>query len=139
MLLRPNPFTVTPGARLQHTGTMARRTPDGRIEPDGSAHPDDAQEARLVALVARVWADVLGCGTQGHSALLAGTADFFELGGQSMLAISAALQLSEELEVSVPPRLVFEVPTVAAFAARLEPLLTAETPRPAKIAPMPRD
>jgi hypothetical protein len=120
-LFRPNPFSATPGARLQHTGAVTRHGPDGR----------------LVALVARVWADVLGCEEQGHSALLAGTADFFQLGGQSMLAIAAALQLSDELEVSVPPRLVFEVPTVSAFAARLAPLLDA--PRPTKITPLPRD
>ena len=98
------------------------------------------QENRLETHVALVWADVLGCDESGRTALLSGVGDFFDLGGHSMFAIAAALRLSDELDVSIPARLVFEAPTVPAFVRRVEKLLDAGTsPRASKITPLPRD
>ncbi|MCX5045886.1 amino acid adenylation domain-containing protein [Aldersonia sp. NBC_00410] len=46
--------------------------------------------------------------------------NFFDLGGTSISATQVAARLGAELEAKVPVRLVFEAPTVAALAARLE-------------------
>jgi len=72
--------------------------------------------------VARVWSEVLGRGRAGEAALLAEREDFFELGGHSLAAVTAALRLSDELDVDIPARLVFDAPTVAGFTDRVEEL-----------------
>lgn len=49
--------------------------------------------------------------------------DFFELGGQSLLAIRLISKLRSAFGVEVPARLLFEARTTSALALRLEPLV----------------
>ncbi|MCD2119456.1 non-ribosomal peptide synthetase [Rhodococcus pyridinivorans] len=50
--------------------------------------------------------------------------DFFDLGGNSLVATRVAARLGERLDTRVPARLLFEGSTVAALAALIEPLGT---------------
>ncbi len=71
----------------------------------------------LEELVGEVYAEVLGPG-----APVGADDDFFELGGNSLIATQVAARLGAAIAARVPARLIFESPTVAALAARLEPL-----------------
>ncbi|UGT59907.1 non-ribosomal peptide synthetase [Nocardia asteroides] len=93
-----------------------------------------APETRVQKVVAEVIAGVLGADGIGLDD------DFFELGGNSLLATQVATRIGAALETSVPARALFENTTVAGLAAAAErlagrggrPALTAG-PRPARI------
>ncbi len=65
-------------------------------------------------IVAAVYSDLLGVERVGADD------DFFALGGNSLVATQVVARLSAALDASVPLRLVFEAPTVAALAVRAE-------------------
>ncbi len=65
------------------------------------------------ALVA-IWSDVLSLERVGVET------DFFELGGHSLLAIRVLARVRETLDVDIPVRQVFEYPTIAEFAGRVD-------------------
>lgn len=72
--------------------------------------PRDAREARLV----QAFEELLGRDRVGvHD-------DFFALGGHSILATRLVGRMARELGVELPVRVVFESPTVAGIAARLD-------------------
>jgi acyl carrier protein len=65
-------------------------------------------------LVASVWAEILGIehiGAHGN---------FFDLGGHSLLAMRAASRLSEQIKIDLSIRSLFEFPTVASLADRID-------------------
>ncbi|MDV8075437.1 amino acid adenylation domain-containing protein [Rhodococcus sp. IEGM 1370] len=65
-------------------------------------------------VVANVYAEVLGVDRVGADA------DFFDLGGNSLVATRVVSRLGSALETVVPVRLLFESSTVSDLAARLE-------------------
>lgn len=75
-------------------------------------------------LVAEVWAELLAADRVGVND------DFFVLGGYSVLATQVVARLGERLAVGVPLTAVFEDPTAAGLAERLDRLV-AERSRPA--------
>ncbi|MEV0331556.1 non-ribosomal peptide synthase/polyketide synthase [Nocardia sp. NPDC050717] len=64
-------------------------------------------------LVARTFAEVIGCGSVGLDD------DFFALGGNSLMATRLAARLGAAMQAQVPVAAVFEAPTVGALAERL--------------------
>ncbi|WP_406270143.1 amino acid adenylation domain-containing protein [Nocardia sp. NBC_00881] len=71
----------------------------------------------LEELVAEVFAELLGPG-----AAVGADDDFFELGGNSLIAAKVADQLGAAISARVPVRMIFENATVAGLAERLKPL-----------------
>jgi hypothetical protein len=103
-------------------------TRNGKIDTAALPDPEPVREIGFVAprsdaeeLVAFVWGEVLGIGRIGV------TDDFFALGGHSLLAVQVAARLGAIIEVDVPIRMLFTLPTVEQLAAGLEQLLVRET------------
>ncbi|AKT37644.1 non-ribosomal peptide synthetase [Chondromyces crocatus] len=100
------------------------KTPNGKVDRNRLPAPDWAHRdpgATFVAprtpvedVLASVWSEVLGVPRVGvHD-------DFFSLGGHSLLATQAMARLRACLGVELPLRALFEAPTVAALAERVE-------------------
>jgi acyl carrier protein len=86
----------------------------------------------LEATLAAIWSDVLGIGQIGV------TDDFFELGGNSLLGIQLVAAIRNASGTKVPMRTLFDLPTVAQIAVRIEELRgTPAATAPAE-APIPR-
>lgn len=95
----PAPESVSPAA-----------TPDHQCQP---ARTD--VESAIVAM----WEAVLRVPRVGVND------NFFELGGHSLLAAGVMSRVRERYNVTLPLRTIFEAPTVAAFAGRIETMLWA--------------
>ncbi|WP_327000780.1 amino acid adenylation domain-containing protein [Dactylosporangium sp. NBC_01737] len=80
--------------------------------PDAARTTGQAPRTPLEVRLAAVFADVLGVAQVGVDD------DFFDLGGQSLLAIRVATRVRAELGVDLPVRAVFEARTVAGLAGR---------------------
>jgi acyl-coenzyme A synthetase/AMP-(fatty) acid ligase len=102
-------------------------TPSGKLDraalpaPDHPApdHPCPAGNGRPPASVQEeilcgVFADVLGVDRVGPED------DFFDLGGHSLLAIKLASRIRSALKVKLAVRIVFETPTAAGIASRID-------------------
>jgi amino acid adenylation domain-containing protein len=92
---------------------------DRRALPAPSLAADRASRSRVAArtpdekrLVA-IWTEILGIDDVGVED------DFFELGGQSLQAITVMSRVREALGVALPAQAFFEAPTIAQFAQLL--------------------
>ncbi|MGE5828014.1 MAG: SDR family NAD(P)-dependent oxidoreductase [Micromonosporaceae bacterium] len=87
----------------------------------------------LEATLAQVWQAVLGTDAVGVED------DFFDLGGNSLVAVQLISQIRKIVGVKLPMRSLFETPTVAGMAQLVEKLLVAPVPdEPAAAAAIPR-
>ncbi|MEV4234805.1 amino acid adenylation domain-containing protein [Nocardia sp. NPDC049737] len=115
-------------------------SPNGKL--DRAALPAPVVQAKrfrapaspVEEIVAGVFADVLGIGGP-----VGADDDFFELGGNSLVATRVAARIGAALDATIPASMIFEAPTVARLAARAESqadtgrvALTAQ-PRPQRI------
>ncbi|HEV2847228.1 MAG TPA: condensation domain-containing protein, partial [Thermoanaerobaculia bacterium] len=102
------------------------------LAPESAAGAGTAPRTEAESRVAAVWAELLGMERVGVED------DFFSLGGHSLLATRVTYRLQQELGVEVPVALLYEAPTVAGLAARLESALEAP-PSAEPIPVLPRD
>jgi amino acid adenylation domain-containing protein len=97
-------------------------TANGKLDRRALPEPRDRQvdhvmvEPRneLEAAIARLWADLLQIETMGV------TDSFFELGGDSLLAMRAISRLRDELHVELSLADFFEDPTIAGWVERVD-------------------
>ncbi|HEU4561408.1 MAG TPA: non-ribosomal peptide synthase/polyketide synthase [Longimicrobium sp.] len=105
-------------------------TPNGKLDRKALPAPDFAlAEDRYAAprtpveeVLAGIWAEVLCLERVGV------TESFFELGGHSLLATRVVSRVREVLAVELPLRALFEGPTVAELAVRVEEIRRAGLP-----------
>ncbi|MEN3304476.1 MAG: hypothetical protein V7603_678 [Micromonosporaceae bacterium] len=115
----PAAFAVLTAFPLLPSGKVDRRSlPDPQPEA-APAEVDQPPEGNVERTVSEIWAGTLGTDRIGRDT------SFFARGGHSLLAMEAVLAVRERLGKPVPLRLVFEAPTLAAFAARVAALPAA--------------
>src|SRR5206468_3534247 len=68
----------------------------------------------IEGIVAAIWSEVLGLNEVGM------LDNFFELGGHSLLATQVIARLHKALQIEIPLRNLFEAPTVAGLAEKIE-------------------
>ena len=99
-------------------------TPNGKIDRKALPAPDQnrpelgelyvAPRTPVEEMIAEIWAEVLKLDKVGvHD-------NFFDLGGHSLLATQAMSRICQVLQVKLPLRCLFEGPTVAELAERIE-------------------
>ncbi len=100
------------------------RTPNGKLDRGALPAPEAGSTSAehvpprgaTEAAVAAAWSELLRADAVGARD------NFFELGGHSLLATQVVARLRDRLGVELPLRAVFEAPTVAELAARVDSL-----------------
>ncbi|MEU3934982.1 amino acid adenylation domain-containing protein [Streptomyces sp. NPDC029044] len=116
--LLPDYMVPTAWSVLEELPRLANGKPDLRSLPE-AAPPGSAQEyvapsGATEESLARIWAEVLQVPRVGARD------DFFDLGGHSLLATVITHRIREQFGVEITIRSLFEAPTVAELARRLE-------------------
>jgi amino acid adenylation domain-containing protein len=128
----PSAFVVLNALPLTAQGKVDRRA----LPAPETGHEEHAAAPRTPTeeVLAGIWEEVLGRERIGVDA------DFFDLGGHSLLAIQVVSRVRRSFGVELPLRALFEDPTVAMLAGRIEELqrMRAE-PSEAPLVPVPRD
>jgi amino acid adenylation domain-containing protein len=100
------------------------RTPNGKVDRNALPAPvaqtadssigEGAPRAGSEEVVAGLWAEVL------HLERVGRNENFFDLGGHSLLATQLVSRIRQTLSIDLPLRTLFEAPTVAELAVRIE-------------------
>src|SRR5688500_18730485 len=115
-------------------------TPNGKLDrralpaPEYTADADRyvAPRAPVEEVLAEIWAEMLRLERVGV------TESFFELGGHSLLATRVVSRVRQVFGVEVPLRALFEGPTVAELAGRVEEMRRAGLPVLPPVVPVER-
>ncbi|HEX7242864.1 MAG TPA: amino acid adenylation domain-containing protein, partial [Longimicrobiaceae bacterium] len=115
-------------------------TPSGKLDRSALPAPEWAGGAEYAAprtateeVLAGIWAEILGADRVGVEA------SFFELGGHSLLAMQVVSRVRRSLGAELPLRVLFEEPTVAALARRVDALRRAGAALAPPIERVPRE
>ncbi|HEY0781524.1 MAG TPA: non-ribosomal peptide synthetase, partial [Thermoanaerobaculia bacterium] len=110
----PHAIVLLAALPLTPNGKLDRRAlPEPELRGSETSAPVPPRTA-LERMLAEIWSGVLGVPVAGvHDS-------FFDLGGHSLAATRVVAQIEELLPQEVPLRTLFEAPTVAGLAARLE-------------------
>ncbi len=115
----PSAFVVLDALPLTPNGKLDRRA---LPEPERAGASVDwvAPRTNTEKVLSDIWCEVLGVERVGAFD------GFFELGGHSLLATQAVARAREAFRVELPLRELFEAPTVAGLAERVEAALKQE-------------
>jgi acyl carrier protein len=125
VFVRLSELPLTPNGKVDR-----KALPEPRQEPEREA---GAARSATEELLAGIWCEALGLERVGiHE-------DFFELGGNSLLAMRVISKVREVFKVEIALHTLFESPTVAEIAAALERGKAGRGDDVPAIVPLPRD
>ncbi|HSF38962.1 MAG TPA: amino acid adenylation domain-containing protein, partial [Thermoanaerobaculia bacterium] len=113
----PSAFVLLLALPLNPNGKVDRRALPVPLPVAGGEEVATAARTPVEEIVAGIFAEVLGIELPGVEA------SFFELGGHSLLATRVIARVRSAFEVELPLRALFEAPTVAVLAQRIEAAL----------------
>jgi acyl carrier protein len=120
----PSTFVVMDELPLGSTGKVDRRA---LPEPDDETRRGAAEYVSPVGpaqeRMAHLWEDLLRM-------RVGATDNFFDIGGHSLLAMQLVARIRAAFAVDLPLRAIFECPTVAVLAERIETIRWATSGRP---------
>ena len=127
----PSAFVVLEALPLTANGKIDRRA---LPLPDIATGIDTAPRSLLETQLVDIWAHLLSLKRVGiHD-------NFFELGGHSLLATQLVSRIRDAFGIELPLRYLFESPTIAQLAQRIEPLrANLVKPSAPAIVPLARD
>lgn len=102
-------WPLTPNGKIDRRALPAPAARSAAVDTAAAAPRTPTEQA-----VARIWADVLGRAQIGRED------NFFDLGGHSLLAAQVISRLAAVLSAPVSVRVLFDRPTLSAFAAELD-------------------
>ncbi len=141
--LVPAAVVVLPALPLTPAGKVDRRAL-ARLAPGlDAARPDGepvAPRTPAEETLAGIWAEVLPPARPGEAVAIGVFDDFFALGGHSLLALQVISRVRRAFGVELPVRDLFEAPTVAGLARRLqEEIAAGEGGAPPPLVPVGRE
>ncbi|MCB0210183.1 MAG: amino acid adenylation domain-containing protein, partial [Anaerolineae bacterium] len=117
----PAHFVILPELPLTANGKIDRRALPAPNVRNSFEQEFVAPRTSFEIAVAAIWTDVLELDQVSvHD-------DFFEMGGDSLLATRLVTRIRDEFDIDLPLRSLFEAPTIAGLAHRIEPSQTTET------------
>lgn len=93
------------------------RLPNGKVDRAGLPEPvqevivESGSRTKNETILSKLWCDLLGTSTIGTHA------NFFDIGGHSLLVIRACVRLQQDHGLTVMPMDIFQHPTIAGLAA----------------------
>jgi len=131
----PATFVLLDALPVNANGKVDRKAlprPDGSRPRSATAYV--APRTPIEEILAGIWSEVLKADRIGVFD------NFYDLGGHSLLAIQVASRIGDAFHVELSIRHLFETPTIAALADRLDAVIAAQGDRPvAPIERVPRD
>ncbi|NVJ02789.1 amino acid adenylation domain-containing protein, partial [Myxococcus sp. AM009] len=113
----PSSFVVLPALPLSPNGKVDRKAlPAPEAERLGAADTFITPRTPTEEQVARIFGEILGQSRVGAND------DFFALGGHSLLATQVVVRVRAQLNTEISLRILFDAPTVARLAERIEAL-----------------
>ncbi|MEU2908203.1 SDR family NAD(P)-dependent oxidoreductase, partial [Streptomyces globisporus] len=99
---------------------LDRATKRHQDQPEAPSGPAERSRTETESVLTAIWKDLFG---RAH---IERDANFFELGGDSLLIIEAGRQIKQRLEVSLAVADLFKFPTIARLAEHLAPASSAQ-------------
>jgi amino acid adenylation domain-containing protein len=129
----PSAFVLLEALPLTPNGKVDRRALPAPVVDLAGTELFSAPRTALEELVSGIFGQVLRVGAVSRDA------NFFALGGHSLSATQVISRLQEALGLELPLRHLFDAPTVAELAGRIESLQREQGPRAPPLVPVPRD